>query len=443
MTDVESKATEAQGAALELANVPTAKRNEALRRAAVAIEENKERILEANDKDVEEAEELLEKGEYTKAFVDRLRVDDAKVEKIAEMIRSVGELDDPLNNTIEATELDEGLELYKVSSPIGVIGSIFESRPDVLPQISSLCLKSGNSVILKGGSEAEKSNKVLFEILEDAAKDAGIPSGWIQLIEARKEVRELLELEDKVDLLVPRGSKSFIRFIQDNSRIPVLGHAEGLCHTYVDKDADLKKAVSISFDAKTQYPAVCNATETLLVHRDIAPEFLPKIGKKFEEAGVEMRGCEKTREILEDIEEATEEDWKTEHLDLIISIKVVESLRDAIDHINTYGSKHTDSIISEAEESLVSFMNGIDSSSVMANASTRFSDGYRYGLGAEVGISTGKVHARGPVGLEGLTTYKYHLAGNGHIVDDYTGEDAKSFTHKKISRDWGEKKFFL
>lgn len=440
MRDVETKAEEAERSALDLANISEETRNEALREAASAIEDNRERILEANREDVREAEELLEEGEYTQAFVDRLKMNENKVKDIAKMVRSVAEQEDPLNRSLAARELDKDLNLYKVSVPIGVIGSIFESRPDVLPQISSLCLKSGNAVILKGGSEAEKSNRVLFELFREATEGAGIPEGWIQLIEARKEVQELLKLDDKVDLLVPRGSKSFIRFIQENSKIPVLGHAEGLCHTYVDKEADLEKAVRISYDGKVQYPAVCNATETLLVHQGIASDFLPIIGEKYEEAGVEIRGCERTREILGDVKKATKEDWGTEYLDLIISIKIVDDLEEAIDHINTYGSKHTDAIVSRSGRSLLAFMEGIDSSSVMANSSTRFSDGYRYGLGAEVGISTGKVHARGPVGLEGLTTYKYYIVGDGHIVDTYSGSQAKPFTHREIDEKWKQRK---
>ncbi len=438
MKSVERKATQAEKAALKLANTSTQSRDEALIKIASKIEENRESILEANEEDVEEAEKLLERGEYTQAFVDRLKLSGDKVSDIARMIRSVAEQEDPLGRTLDATELDENLELYKVSVPIGVLGSIFESRPDVLPQVSALSLKSGNSVILKGGSEAEKSNKILFKLVKEASEEAGIPEGWIQLIEARREVRDLLEMDEKVDLLIPRGSKKFIRFIQENSRIPVLGHAEGLCHIYVDEKADMGMAVRVSFDGKVQYTAVCNAAETLLVHREIASDFLPRIAETYREAGVEMRGCERTREILEDITEATEDDWRTEYLDSIISIKVVDELEEAIDHINTYGSKHTDSIISEDKDRLLKFLQGVDSSSVMANASTRFSDGYRYGLGAEVGISTGKIHARGPVGLEGLTTYKYYVLGDGHVVDSYSGPEAKSFTHMEISKKWRE-----
>ncbi|KXA89484.1 gamma-glutamyl phosphate reductase [candidate division MSBL1 archaeon SCGC-AAA259A05] len=440
MKDVKSKATEAEESSLELANVSEEIRNEALQRAAAAIEKNRARILEANEEDVAEAKKLLEKGEYSQALVDRLKLSKDKIDSISRMIRSVSERDDPLNRTIFARKLDENLKLYKVSVPIGVIGSIFESRPDVLPQISSLCLKSGNAVILKGGSEAEKSNRVLYRVFKEATERAGIPEGWTQLIEARREVRELLELHDKVDLLVPRGSKSFIKYIQDNSRIPVLGHAEGLCHIYVDKEANLERALQISYDGKVQYPAVCNAAETLLVHHEIAEDLLPKLAEKYREAGVEIRGCNRTREILGQINEATEEDWRTEYLDLIISIKIVGSIRRAIRHINKYGSKHTDAIVSERGSRLIEFLNGVDSSSVMANASTRFSDGYRYGLGAEVGISTGKTHARGPVGLEGLTTSKYYLVGDGHIVEDYVGPEARPFKHVELSETWRQER---
>ncbi|MEA1904480.1 MAG: glutamate-5-semialdehyde dehydrogenase [Candidatus Hadarchaeota archaeon] len=440
MQKVRDKVKSAKKAALELASLPVQAINKALLQAANAIDENRDRILEANKKDIEKANELLEKGEYSEALVHRLKLSESKIDSIVKMVKSVAKLDDPLGRTLSATELDDGLELYKVSCPIGVIGSIFESRPDVLTQISSLCLKSGNSIILKGGSEAKNSNEVLFGLFRKATEESGVPEGWIQLIEARSEVRELLELDEDVDLLVPRGSKEFIKYIQENTRIPVLGHAEGVCHIYVDKDADLEKALKVCYDGKVQYPAVCNAAETLLVHRDIASELIPPLRKKYEDAGVEVRGCNLTREILEDIKEASEEDWSTEYLDLTISIKIVDDLDQAVNHVNTYGSKHTDAIISENGGAISEFLSRVDSSSVMANASTRFSDGYRYGLGAEVGISTGKIHARGPVGLEGLTTTKYYLIGNGHIVDTYVGPNARKFTHKKLSKEWSQVK---
>jgi len=297
---------------------------------------------------------------------------------------------------------------------------------------------SGNAVILKGGREAKRSNETFFELVRSATEQAGIPHGWIQLIEARREVQELLKLDEFIDLLVPRGSKEFVKYIQANTSIPVLGHAEGVCHIYVDKEADLEKALNVCYDSKVQYPAVCNTVETLLVHREIAERFLPSLARRYNEAGVEIRGCERTRKILRGIKNATEKDWKTEYLDLIISIKIVDSVDEAINHINTYGSKHTDAIITKNGRTALKFLTGVDSSSVMLNASTRFSDGYRYGLGAEVGISTGKIHARGPVGLDGLTTSKYYLLGEGQTVATYLGPTAKQFIHRRLSKRWSD-----
>jgi len=435
MKEVLLKAKAARAAALQLANVPTEVKNTALHRAASAVLENRELVLNANAKDVEIAEGLRKRGKLSKAFVERLKLNEHKLRDIAAMVESVAKLEDPIGRTLYSMELDENLELYRVSCPIGVIGAIFEARPDVLPQISSLCLKSGNAVILKGGKEAKHSNEALFKLMREATEGAGIPKGWIQLIEARGEVRELLKLEEHIDLLVPRGSKEFIKYIQANTRIPVLGHSEGVCHIYVDEHADLKKAFDICYDAKVQYPAVCNAVETLLVHRAIAPRFLPALAERYASAGVEIRGCERTRKIIR-AKKATEKDWRTEYLDLIISIKIVDDIDDAIDHINTYGSRHTDSIITEDKRAALKFLEGVDSSSVMLNTSTRFSDGYRYGLGAEVGISTGKIHARGPVGLEGLTSSKYYLLGDGQVVTTYLGSSAKRFTHRPLQKRW-------
>jgi glutamate-5-semialdehyde dehydrogenase len=433
----ESKITEAQSAALELANLPESTRNDALQAIADAIEANADAILDANDDDVAEAEELLEAGEYTQAFVDRLKLSASKLESIAEMVRSVAGQEDPLGRTLAARELDEDLELYKVSVPIGVLGAVFESRPDALVQIAALSLKSGNAVVLKGGSEATHSNRILHEIIVEAAADVGaaIPDGWAQLIEAREDVQTLLERDDAVDLLMPRGSSSFVSYVQDNTSIPVLGHTEGVCHVYVDSDADLGMAENVAYDAKVQYPAVCNAVETLLVNESVADEFLPGMADRYREAGVELRGDEQVRKLI-DAEVASEEDWTTEYGDLILAIKIVDSTTEAIDHINQHGSKHTESILTENEDAAARFMRGIDAASVFHNASTRFADGYRFGLGAEVGISTGKTHARGPVGLEGLTTYKYHLEGDGQLVATYSGENAKPYLHEDFEGEW-------
>ena len=429
----EEKVSEAETAALQLAQCSERERNSALEAIADAIEANSDEILAANAEDVDEAESMLEKGEYTQALVDRLALSDGKIESIAEMVRSVASQTDPLGETLEARRLDDGLELYKRAVPIGVIGTVFESRPDALVQIAALSLKSGNSVILKGGSEASKSNRVLYEIIREATDE--LPDGWAQLIEARADVDTLLELDESVDLLMPRGSSAFVRYIQDNTKIPVLGHTEGVCHVYVDDDADLEMAAEVAHDAKIQYPAACNAAETLLVHESVASDFLPEIADRYEASGVEMRGDERVRDVVE-MDAATDDDWSTEYGDLEISLKVVDSLVDAVEHINTYGSKHTDSIITEDTDAASVFMQGIDSASVFHNASTRFSDGYRFGLGAEVGISTGKIHARGPVGLGGLTTYQYFLEGDGQIVASYSGDKAREYIHEEFDGEW-------
>jgi len=362
------------------------------------------------------------------------------------MIRSVARLKDPVGKILGQIELDNGLILKKVTVPIGVICTIFESRPDVVVQISALAIKSGNAVLLKGGSEALNTNKALVEIIRKSIKDnKGVPVDAIQLIETREEIKEILKMDDFIDLIIPRGSNRLVRYIVKNTRIPVLGHSEGICHVYIDKDADMKKAIAIAIDAKCQYPAVCNACETLLVHKSIAKKFLPEIVSKYLDYNVEIRGDQATMDILKDIKNirdklkekkskikrASEKDWKTEYNDLIISIKVVKNLDEAIVHINKYGSGHTDAIVTENKENANKFLLFVDSSSVMWNASTRFSDGYRYGLGAEVGISTNKIHARGPVGLDGLVIYKYILTGKGHIVKDYI-EGKKKFKYRKI-----------
>jgi glutamate-5-semialdehyde dehydrogenase len=423
----------AASAALELATRSDAERSATLHAIADAIAADHERILEANAADVREAEALLEEGEYTKALVERLELSPAKLESIGEMVRSVAAQADPLGRTLDARRLDDGLELYKVSVPIGVIGTVFESRPDALVQIAALSLKSGNAVILKGGSEAAESNRVLYDIVDEAAADA--PDGWVQLVEAREDVDRMLGMDDVIDLLMPRGSSEFVSYIEDNTSIPVLGHTEGVCHVFVDREADLGMAGDVALDAKVQYPAVCNAVETLLVHEAVAADFLPAVAERYRDAGVELRGDERTREIV-DVDAATEADWSTEYGDLVLAIRVVDSLEAAIDHVNTYGSKHTESIVTADGDRAGQFVRRIDAASVFHNASTRFADGYRYGLGAEVGISTGKTHARGPVGLEGLTTDKWHLEGSGQLVDTYAGEDARSYLHEEIDADW-------
>jgi len=434
--DTDELVRDSQRAALRLANVDEATRNEALRSIADALREEEAAILDANARDVSAAEELLAQGEYTQALVDRLKLDAAKIESIAEMVESVAEQEDPLGRTLAARELDEGLDLYRVSVPLGVVATVFESRPDALVQIAALALKSGNAVILKGGSEASESNRVLHRVIQEAtAEIAEVPGGWAGLVEAHEEVDRLLELDDQIDLVMPRGSSEFVSYIQDTTQIPVLGHTEGICHVYVDEAADLAMAEDVAFDAKVQYPAVCNAVETLLVNESVAAEFLPGLVERYEDAGVELRGDDAVREVV-DIGAATADDWDTEYGDLELSIAVVDDVYEAIDHVNAHGSKHTESIVTADDAAAEAFMTGIDAASVFHNASTRFADGYRYGLGAEVGISTGKVHARGPVGLEGLTTYKYYLEGDGHLVASYSGEDALPYTHRELDAEW-------
>ena len=402
--NTKNQAKMAKEAALKIASASTDLKNDALKRIALALDIARKEILEENKKDIENAK----KAGLTGALVKRLKLDEKKVDEMIEGVNSVIGLENPVGKILMATELDESLELYKVSTPIGVIGVIFESRPEALVQISTLCIKSGNAVILKGGSEAKNSNKILFDLIKSAIEEEKIFKGAVQLVETRKDVKELLELDDLIDLMIPRGSNALVKYIKENTKIPVLGHSDGICHVFVDKDADINSALEISFDSKCQYSAVCNSMETLLVHRDIANEFLPKMKEMFDSKNVELRGSDEVLELI-DIKQATEKDWETEYNDLILSIKIVDSLDDAIDHINRFGSHHTDAIVTKDAKSSKVFLDNVDSSSVMWNCSTRFSDGFRYGLGSEVGISTNKIHARGPVGLEGLLIYKYKL----------------------------------
>jgi glutamate-5-semialdehyde dehydrogenase len=433
MTDIPEKiedlAKKANQASLRIANLSTEIKNKALDNVAETLLNNKSEILKQNAIDVSEAE----KNGLSKSLLKRLILTDEKIDEIIKNVISVKNLEDPVGKTLSAVELDTNLELYQITCPIGVIGMVFESRPDALVQIASLCIKSGNAVIMKGGSEALNSNKCLHSLITQSISSANpLFKDSIILFETREEVDVILKMDKYIQLLIPRGSSNFVEYVKNNTKIPVLGHSEGICHIYVDKYADRKKALEICFDAKCQYPAVCNAMETLLVHRDIANSFLPDMIKKFKNAGVEIRGCPETISIVNDIKLATEQDWRTEYNDLILSIKIVSDIDEAVEHINHYGSHHTDAIITEDNERGKKFLNFVDSSSIMQNCSTRFSDGYKYGKGAELGISTNKIHARGPVGLEGLVIYKYILIGNGHTVSQYVGENAKNFTHRKI-----------
>ena len=436
----------AKAASILIASMPGELKNRALASMAQALDSNREKVISANKKDLLATEKLVDAGKLSKSLLKRLKIDDIKIDEMRAGINDVIKFDDPVGKTLSALELDKGLELYQVSCPIGLIGVIFESRPDVVPQIMALCLKSGNATIFKGGSEAAHSNRAIFDVLVNAIEStAGMPRGAFALMETREEVMEMLKLDEYINLIIPRGSNEFVKYIQDNTRIPVLGHSAGVCHVYVDCFADMKKAIDICYDSKVQYPAVCNAMETLLVHRDIAEKFLPEIGKKYSGAGVELRCDDSSFELLTDrgslkaILYAKEEDWSTEYNDLILSIKIVDSLDEAIEHINKYGSHHTDAIVTEDKTSATKFTSLVDSSSVMWNASTRFADGFRYGKGAEVGISTNKIHARGPVGMEGLLIYKYVLIGNGNKVADYVGKSARKYTHKKLDLSFADK----
>ena len=423
---ISDMANQVKKASLKLASLDSDTKNRALEKIALSLVERKTEIIAANLKDIlrSESENLSD------PLLKRLKFDESKISEVVEGIHSLIKLEDPIGKTMLTTELDDGLILKKITCPIGVIGIIFESRPDALVQISSLCLKSGNGALLKGGSEAVETNRILAEIISSSTETAGIPKNWLKLLETRSDVDEILKLDRYIDLIIPRGSNSFVQYIMNNTNIPVMGHADGICHCYVDSKADIEMALSIVVDSKTQYVSVCNATETLLVHKDISKEFLPLLKEIMDKKHVTLLGCPDTLSIIT-IGEASEKDWKTEYLDYILSIKIVNNLEEAIEHINKYGSGHTDAIITKDSLNADEFMASVDSGNVFWNCSTRFSDGFKYGFGAEVGISTSKIHARGPVGLEGLTIYKYKLVGNGHIVDDYATKK-KTFKHKSI-----------
>ena len=410
----------------KMASTDIAVRNAALEKIAESLLAGKERIFEANAKDMERAQA----DNISPAVIKRLKFSEAKLSDAIAGIHNLIALPDPLFQIQLKRQLDEGLTLIRETCPIGVIGVIFEARPDAMVQIASLCIKSGNCAILKGGSETRETNKLLFELIYEAALSSGLPQGCLFQAEQRDEIAEILACHESVDLLIPRGSNAFVQYIMNNTKIPVLGHADGICHIYVDKDFDLEKAIPVIIDAKTQYTAACNAVETLLVHQDALEKLMPPLQKAFEEYKISLRA---TSDIADRYgsELATEEDFSTEYLDLIISAKTVENIDEAIWHINKYGSHHTDCIITEDNKAAEYFMRMVDSAGVYQNCSTRFADGFRYGFGAEVGISTGKIHARGPVGLEGLVTYKYKLFGNGQIVGDYAS-GRKSFHFKDL-----------
>jgi glutamate-5-semialdehyde dehydrogenase len=429
---VAEMARRTRAASRVLARLSNERRNEILAAAAQAIEGGSLKVLEANAVDCCAAEPAVATGKMSAAMFARLQISERGIREMAARVRDVARLGDPLHRRLSSTELDDDLVLCKESCPLGVIGIVFESRPDVVPQVASLALKSGNGIILKGGSEAACTNEALVQVWRTCLVHfAEVPLDSICLLHTRADVKELLALDRDVDLIIPRGSRELVEFVAHHSRIPVLGHGEGICHVYVDRAANVEKALRITFDSKVQYPAACNAAETLLVHRDIAGDFLPRMASKLSEVGVEVRGCSETIALLgsAEIVPASESDWATEYSDLILSVKIVSGLEDAVAHIHRYGSGHTETIVTEDPSAAQHFMEEVDAAGVYHNASTRFADGFRYGLGAELGISTNKLHARGPVGLEGLTTYKYKLFGKDHIVAEYAN-GTRHFTHR-------------
>ena len=424
--NIKEEARHMKLAAPILAATTNEQRNAALEAIAVALEEKQAEIFQANAQDLAAADE----NGVTGATKKRLKFDDNKLRDCIAGLRQLQTLPDPLGKTLLARELDEGLTLTRMSVPIGVIGVIFEARPDALVQIASLCIKSGNCAILKGGKETTYTNRVLFQIIKDCAIAAGLPGSALLQAEQHNEIDELLECDQDVDLLIPRGSNKFVRYIMDNTKIPVMGHSSGVCHIYVDADADQALALPILVDAKTQYAAACNAVETVLVHQKIAAEFLPKMADAFAKAGVIVRGTKEVSEYIP-VDVIDDDAFGIEYGDFIVSVKLVENIQEAVAHINQYGSHHTDCILTTNDEAAAYFIQMVDSAGVYRNCSTRFADGFRYGFGAEVGISTGKIHARGPVGLEGLVTYKYKLIGEGQIVGDYA-KGIKQFHHKDL-----------
>lgn len=409
-------AKNAKQAALKLANLPTEIKNSALESIADALEANQQTIINANIQDLQDSKNLVESGELSKAVFNRLKLDENKMRVMIAGVRDLITLEDPINKCLLARELDEGLNLYKISCPIGVLGIIFEARPDVIAQISALAIKSANSVILKGGKEAVNTNKAIFEVIINALNTIEeFPKNAINQVFSREDVTKMLEMNNYIDLIIPRGGNSLVKFIQNNTKIPVLGHADGICHIFIDENADLKMAINIVIDAKTQYPSACNAVETLLIHKGF--KYIDELLEAIKNANIKLLN--------------TPEKWDFEYSDLILAYKIVDGINESIEHINKYGSGHTDAIVTDNMNNAEMFLNEVDSAGVYHNTSTRFSDGYRYGFGAEVGISTNKTHARGPVGLEGLTIYKYKLYGSGQIVQDYA-EGKKHFTHKDL-----------
>jgi len=429
-------AKRARLAARRLASVSSETKDLVLRKVADGIDAARDAILEANRADVLEARTTFEEISLSGSLLDRLVLDDVKLRAMAEGVRAVAALPDPSGVVLSRTLLDDGLVLEKVTCPIGVLAVIFESRPDAVTQIGSLALKSGNAAILKGGRESARSTAALLDVFAKAlASFPEIPEGALSSVADRAEVDALLALDEHIDLVIPRGGYDLVRHVKAHTRIPVLGHAEGVCHVYVDRAADEAMATAIVLDSKLQYSAACNAAETLLVHRDAAARFLVPLLSRLIDAGVELRACEATRSLAPSVplSAATEDDWRAEYGGPMLAVRIVDSLDEAVDHVNRYGSHHTEAIVTADAAAAEAFLGRVDAAGVFHNASTRFADGFRYGFGAEVGISTSRIHARGPVGLDGLVTYKYLLRGSGQIVATYSGENARPFQHRTLS----------
>lgn len=427
MANLEDMVRELKLGAAKLSITSDATRKKALNAISEALLENREAIKEANGLDLENAR----KAGISDAILHRLQFTDDKINAAVKGLKELIELPNPVGRIRERRELDPGFILEKRTFPIGVIAMIFEARPDALVQIAGLALRSGNAVVLKGGKEAQNSNRLLTEIIRKASVSI-VGAEWILGIESHEDVNTLLTLEKYIDLVIPRGSNSFVRYVMDNTRIPVIGHSDGICSVYVDENADLEKALPIVIDSKTQYPAACNAAETILVHENIASEFLPSLDSEFTKLGVKVHADDKAIGYMPSALPASDADWDTEYLSLECAIKVVSSIDEAISHIAQHSSHHTDAIISNDEKAIERFFQEVDSADVFANCSTRFADGFRFGLGAEVGISTSKIHARGPVGLDGLMTTKWLLRGHGETVGEYSAPNGKCFHHKEL-----------
>ena len=424
--DLHKIAAQARAAFYELSVADAARRNQALLALSEQLEKDRDMIFSANQEDLRDAE----KEGLSAPLLHRLLFGNEKLTQVRAGLASLAALPDPIGNTVFCNEITEGLKLYRVTCPIGVLGIIFESRPDALIQISSLAIKSGNAVLLKGGREALRTNQTLCDSVRRALSEVSLPADAAQLLETREDVAAMLKEDTLIDLIIPRGSNAFVRYIMDNSRIPVLGHSDGICHVYVDAAADPEMALRVALDSKVQNVSVCNAMESLLVHRELAPSFLPAFAAEAEKRGVCLRGDPETVGIIR-CDPASEKDWETEYLDYILSIRIVSGLQEAVDHINHYGSHHTDCIVTEDDEAARIFLNRVDSAGVYRNVSTRFADGFVYGFGAEVGIATGKLHARGPMGLDGLTTYKYKLIGHGQTMAGMKSGEW-TYTHKRL-----------